>query len=261
MILPYADTDFESPEEDVQDSIIEIFEFVGCFPAFCEMNGNALSRLKGRKDANGQPVTGKHDSAGHTQRQPTLRLFPLVCESCGELHADKVKISFILKRGIRHIADNDLADVSDFQQAALSLLPSRLVCQPTPLWLRGNGDQFDSRFMCRSPGTQAKVQMLTQTTVHAGPSCNGQGSPRAIRKLRNHVAESKGVPAHACTVDDCTTKRKKRSRYELMEHLQHEHGHAARPIDHDDMMFKCTECGAKLQNPDTVVVRWAHFNS
>lgn len=80
-------------------------------------------------------------------------------------------------------------------------------------------------------------------------------------ELHNHVAASKAVPAQTCSVDDCTTKRKKRSRYELMKHLQHEHGHAAPPIDLDDMVFECTECGAKLQNPDTVVVRTSHSNS
>jgi hypothetical protein len=40
-------------------------------------------------------------------------------------------------------------------------------------------------------------------------------------ELHNHVIASKAVPAPACPVDGCTTKRKKRSRYELMEHLQH----------------------------------------
>jgi hypothetical protein len=110
MIMPFADIDFESLEEDVQDNITEIFESVGCFPAFFETKGNALSRLKGQTDATGEPVTGKHD---YTQRPPTLRLFPLLCKGCGELHADKMEIAFILKRGIGQITNEDLADISD----------------------------------------------------------------------------------------------------------------------------------------------------
>jgi hypothetical protein len=100
LVLPYVDTDFDSLAEEVKGNIIDIFESVGRIHAFFETKANALNRLKGQKDANDQVVTGRSDSAGYTQRSPTLRLFPLVYKGCGELHADKVKIAFILKRGI-----------------------------------------------------------------------------------------------------------------------------------------------------------------
>ena len=47
MVLPYADTDFDSLEEDVKGNIIDIFESIGCIPAFFETKANALNRLKG----------------------------------------------------------------------------------------------------------------------------------------------------------------------------------------------------------------------
>lgn len=166
-----------------------------------------------------------------------------------------------IKRGIGQGTDEDLTDISDSNKQ-LSHYCHRGWCTNP---LHSGCKAMDINLTCNPCvallARKPRFKCLHKPQCMWVPPATVKDIQDLYEELHNHILVSKIVPVQPYPVEGRNSKRKKPSRCELMEHLQHEHGHAAPPIYLDDLVFGCTECGAKLQAPVTVLVRTSHSNS
>jgi hypothetical protein len=102
MILPWADGDFETldDDQDLADRIEQAFLACGCFPAFSESTSMAAGRAHIQDSGN----TGR--IAYLKKRAYSNALFGLgTLRKCGNVHEDVVLWHAILIRGIGQLPD------------------------------------------------------------------------------------------------------------------------------------------------------------